>query len=393
MTQILVHSNPDQLIIQGTQLCALSFINSLNMLLLNPLNLPHFLLNHQLITPDDLVTNRFTIHQQSSRNINYIINKKKENGLFIKQIRTLDAEKIHTLKREATCYWLGSHHPSFTEWKDMMPSYNFYDFNNHILVSSFIDALSLDSFITTLQIDMPSDIPIELAQLLNKCHKPSLKEEMLSNYKKYFPAEIPYVLKMAEDLFNSSWRENEVYRKDLLELIRSDQDYLNQTNKIIKSWQKSAVIHSDIKFQNILINNQNSLKIIDWETCDIGDPLWDVSAVFHMYLIAWMNFELKGEQPDTNTNICMISKNTMQKQIQLFWGEYGRLKAWDNRQSNLELHKTLEFCSMKLMHTCFEIINQAKKLDSYITQILQLSINILKDKESIISDLLKIESR
>jgi len=363
------------------------------MLLLNPLNMPHFLLNHQLISQKDIVQDKFTIHQLPSRNINYIINKAKPDALFIKQIRTLDAEKIHTLKREATCYWLGSKHPSFKAWKDIMPSYNFYDFNNHILISSFINAVSLDNYIQSKGEDeLPVKIATDLAELLSKCHNPSLKSEMQKNYHKYFPTEIPYVLKMASELFSSSWRENEPYRKELIELIQRDKESLTQMKNIIQSWQKTCVIHADIKFQNLLINQQEEIRIIDWETCDIGDPLWDVSAVFHMYLIAWMNYEIKKDHTDRKNVACMLNKDTMQNQIQSFWLEYVRLNKWNKKECEHAINKTMDFCSMKLIHTCFEIINQTKHLDAYITQILQLSLNILKDKDAVIADLLKIDT-
>jgi thiamine kinase-like enzyme len=357
-------------------------------MMLHPLNIPHFLFNEDLISTEEVVCHNFTIHNNHSRNHNFIINKYREHPLFIKQVKTYEAEKVHTLTREATCYWLASNHPEFHCWKDIMPEYKTFDFNNHILVTTYYPSTSLyDQLNKSDQLN--HDISKQIAEILYECHNPQLPTILNEHYAQYFPSEIPFVFKMAAEHFRSGWRQNEAHKRELFELIQSDPDYVERMEEICHQWESKTIIHSDIKFQNLLIDSHGKIKIIDWETCDIGDPLWDVAAVFHMYFLAWINEALQLNNTDqTKNNVLTMSEPYMQRESLRFWETYRNLANWTSEESDLKLEKTLSFTALKLVHTSFEITTQSQKVDPYVARILQLGLNILKDSQSIVKELL-----
>jgi thiamine kinase-like enzyme len=357
-------------------------------MLLNPLNIPYFLFNENLIAPEEVVCKDFTIHNNHSRNNNFIINKYQDDPLFVKQVKTYEAEKIHTLSREATCYWLADNNPEFSSWKAIMPEYKTFDFNNHILVTAYYPSSSLYDHLKEHP-HSKNNISNQMAKILYDCHNPRLPKILQDQYAQYFPSEIPFVFKMASDHFRSGWRQNDAHTRELFELIQSDSDYITSMEKISHQWETSTIIHADIKFQNLLIDPQGQIKIIDWETCDIGDPTWDLAAVFHMYFLAWANGALQSNHKrETSSSILTFTESYMQNQLHEFWNTYGACAGWNEDQTDLMLRKTLSFTALKLVHTSFEITTQSKQVDSYVGKILQLGLNILKDPDSVIKELL-----
>jgi serine/threonine protein kinase len=55
-----------------------------------------------------------------------------------------------------------------------------------------------------------------------------------------------------------------------------------------KSLRTNALVHGDIKADNILIDS-NSVKIIDWELSGVGDPRVDIGGLIGSMVIVWLD--------------------------------------------------------------------------------------------------------
>ena len=360
-------------------------------MIINPINIGHYLMDRGHLTPDQLVIDKFTVHQNGRRNNNYIVNKNQNQALFIKQVRTFEAEKTETLKREATCYWLAQNESTLSDWSELMPEYVDFDYVNHLLISKYYSALPVEKYLLRTP-QLKTQFAENLAKAIAGYHNRQTAQLLKSRFEKLFPAETPFVIKLGHNMFASSWRVNETYQKELLELIKSDEDHLKRIQSVADEWKVECLIHGDLKFQNLLIDENENLRIVDWETCDLGDPCWDIAAVFHSYLFAWMMKELKGSDQSNGhqTEILEFELSIVQNQLAAFWTCYVAELSMNRETAEQYLLKSIRFCALKLLHTSFEITNQSKKTDHLVASVLQLSLNILKDPQESRVELLKI---
>lgn len=85
---------------------------------------------------------------------------------------------------------------------------------------------------------------------------------------------------------------------DRLDVINNDQtlrelvdamltkDKLKKTlDEVRSAWKTETVIHGDVRFANTMVlRSPPTLRFIDWETCGLGDPAWDVAGAVQEYI-------------------------------------------------------------------------------------------------------------
>ena len=129
----------------------------------------------------------------------------------------------------------------------------------------------------------------------------------------------------------------------------------------------------------------------DWELADIGDPLWDVAAVFQNYLSLWVSVKIENQQSKHPREEQYKIEN-IQPSIQAFWRQYSENRKWTIEETQTKLEKAVRFTALKLIHTCFESTPYTKHLQPYCAKTLQLSLNLLKYPEDSIQELLSIQT-
>ena len=68
-------------------------------------NIIYFLLEHGLITNESAAEGDFILVDESSRNHNFKIIRRRYQSYFIKQPQQSDPQALAFLAREADCYW------------------------------------------------------------------------------------------------------------------------------------------------------------------------------------------------------------------------------------------------------------------------------------------------
>ena len=77
-------------------------------------NLVHFLMGRGLVDASEVVAGNVTILDSSRRNRNFKMIRNGAAGLFVKQMREMQADAMLTLKREAACYELARDDPALS---------------------------------------------------------------------------------------------------------------------------------------------------------------------------------------------------------------------------------------------------------------------------------------
>lgn len=365
-------------------------------MLLTGFNIAHYLLDTGYFTIDTLLDGQFTVHLTNSRNTNYLINRARADALFVKQVQTLDQEKIETLRTEATCYWLANNEAEYGQLKTFLPGYVAFDPQNHILITKAIDgAINLNDFY-----DQQKTFPLALAnrqaELLSSFHKTISQAVQNGPSLRLFRKQQPVVFLWSEAGFPNYGGQRSEAERQMVQLITQNGDYMQKLESVRKQWQTTSLIHGDIKPANFLLNadalqsNDYDLRLIDWETADIGDPCWDLAAVFQSYLFYWVTHEpLAGQSAQGQYGFAL---DIMQPSMRQFWKTYVGLMEWADDEARTNLLKTVGYCALKLIHTCYESIQQAPSMNTHTARMLQLSLNMLRTPEEAIRSVLSIPS-
>ncbi|WP_338871006.1 phosphotransferase [Spirosoma sp. SC4-14] len=369
-------------------------------MLLTGFTIAHYLLDKGYLSPDAILDGMFTAHLASSRNTNYIINRDAGKGaLFVKQVQAWDQEKIQTLRTEATCYWLANNELGYEQLREFLPNYIAFDVQNHILITEAISgAISLNDFYLQ-QRQFPRQLAIRQAELLGSFHKNIAQSIQDTPGFRLFKKQQPVVFMWSASGFPAYSGQQSQAERQMVQLITQNNDYMKRLAAVREQWQATSLTHGDIKPANFLINQDAlttghySLRLIDWETADIGDPCWDVAAIFQSYLYYWIYHEPLPGNTDQNPYASYgFSLETMQPSMQLFWQTYVRQMDWSAEEAQTNLQKIIGYCALKLIHTCYETIQQAPAMPPHSARLLQLSLNMLRSPDEAIGSVLGIST-
>ena len=103
-------------------------------MLVQPENVVHYLAERRLLTLASVVAGDFMICDQSSRNYNLKVLRRRSPGFFIKQVRNRTPAFMLTLEREAKCYELAARNPRFGAMAALLPKCHHWDAAGTVLV-------------------------------------------------------------------------------------------------------------------------------------------------------------------------------------------------------------------------------------------------------------------
>lgn len=350
-------------------------------MLLTEHNLFYYLLDKGMTNSSAVVNGEFTVRRSDSRNNNFIVNREyNHHSFFIKQVKAADAEKMETMRTEAAAYMLADNDTNYKTLKNFLPPFHHYDATHHILVTGQVkDAMSVYDYYLQLN-DFNNTIPAQLADILASYHK-SINTTQQAPALQNFRRQMPWVFTIVNTPpINGAPATAD---QQLMQLITKNKELLQSIAPLAAQWQPTSLVHHDAKLNNFLAGYDyekkqiNFVKLIDWELADIGDPLWDLATVMQNYLTLWLTTDVPD--PHQTAQIKKIPLEQVQPCIQQLWNRYAQLMQWSPAAKQTALIKTIQFCALKLMHTCFETTAQMPALQPVTVKMLQVTINILKN--------------
>jgi len=355
-------------------------------MLLSEYNIIHYLIEKGLMSYQNVIDNKYTVHRKDSRNNNFIINKDLANQLFIKQIRRSDLPNIESLKTEATVYYLANNNSEFNNLSNFIPRYFNYDYNAKILITEYLgDYIDLQSFLNSNK-QLNEDTGKALAETFNSYHIDLDKKKQSIKPFSHFKKQQPWVFNIPsmnlEQWKHTSKSETD---KNAIGLIENDKRFLNLISETSTLWENNSLCHGDIKFQNILINNKaqanSSVKIIDWELAFIGDKTWDIAGVINSILVNWISSSSKGDE-----------KNYLEKFYPFVNSLIENYECVSKMMNPKEWYlKLIKFTALRLIHSCFESTASSQHFYPSTAKLLQLSSNIFNQPDEALQILLGIK--
>lgn len=362
-------------------------------------NIAFYLMDKGLLDPETIVRGEWTVHNRSARNQNFATNLGYNHHRYlVKQARGFDREKTDSLRIEATCYWLANNDEQYSALQRFLPRYYDFDQLHSILVTELMADMEnlLDFFLRTGHWGEVS-IAQRLGELLASYH--SQLDERLRDSRSFslFQKQKPWIFNLVQQ---GPTPENVLppehnAERQLLDLISRNNELKKMVAEVESIWQISSLFHGDVKFNNFLIRYDpdgaapTDIRLIDWELADVGDPLWDVAAVFSAYLAQWVQEQAFAQQGNHHP----LALASIQPAMAAFWAKYSREMSYDEDFATQALMKATRFLGVKLIYSCFENTQKTEYLSPFVAKLLQVAFNVLKSPERAVADLIGIQSQ
>jgi serine/threonine protein kinase len=357
-------------------------------------NVAHFLAERRLLTFESVVDGDFMVVDQTSRHRNTKIVRRKSPGFFIKQIPQRTPEYIQSMEREAACYRLAKKHHSFRSLRALLPEFHYFDPVNYILVIELLtDGESLWEYHRRV-----GRFPLEIATLQGEklgAYHSQIKVNNQPEEAKVFKRQLPWILSIHET--------NPMYlgqvsqgNSQLIGILQQYPEFQTALANIKSDWTYTALIHGDIKWENIMLCRKGDdesfeLKIIDWEIADIGDECWDVGAILQAYFTFWI-FSLPlnnglGLLADASASSPFETEG-IKPALAAFWSSYAKSRSLDDKTSRQMLVRCMSCAAARMIQTAYESIQTTPQISPHALCKLQMSMNILRDPAAAVGDLI-----
>lgn len=150
-------------------------------------------------------------------------------------------------------------------------------------------------------------------------------------------------------------------------------------------WQRRALIHGDIKSDNILWSGSSAgsggdLRLIDWELGGLGDPRWDVGCLVGDYLFGWLS--TMTFSPDGTLSEWIASADPPLSGVREEIAAALRAYEAGHPTSRDDRRQWMRYAAMFLLQRAHASAIQVPQLSAQCLAFLQVAGRLLRDPDS-----------
>ncbi|SIT03210.1 Phosphotransferase enzyme family protein [Roseivivax lentus] len=354
-----------------------------------------YLLDRATVEPGLILSGDYQVVEAGRRNRNFKVYLKDGDGLFVKQAPMAMAEVHETLNREAIFHALVANRPAFAPLSGMCFSMRDYDRSRGTLTLELAaTGRSLNEFLAQAGPDHPQ-VAQQLAQHLVTLHSATAAILADTDSTAHFPHRQPWVLHLprnAETIMPAA----SAGQTGLVAQIRANPLLIQLLDTVAAEWRLNTFNHGDLKWENIVIVANTgegaeadfTVKLVDWELCDIGDAGWDVGCIVAGYLqrlsltatgaaktpgLAWF-----AAEPDLITQ----ETDSARRALAAFWHGYASaFGVLDGPHADLARQRVMRFAAVRLVLSAFEMAAAASAEAPHVTGLMQAAAAIFADPD------------
>ncbi|MDX1911951.1 MAG: phosphotransferase [Saprospiraceae bacterium] len=356
-------------------------------------NVGTFLMEKGLLSPKSIVDGDFMVTQSQNRNAIFRIHIRNGKSLFVKQLVSFDPQNSYFLQKDATCLWLIKNEKTFKSLSEFVPQYYGYDPEKQVLIVEYIpEAKNMEEIYQERKL-LPPELLQQVAKILSAYHF-TLDQKTLSNRSvQFFMRQLPWTFQFAASsganshIFDTAQGANPV-----VNYLKQNEEFITLMKHHHKEYQFSTLIHGDIKWVNFIlpdINDAATLKLIDWELADIGDPLWDVAGIIQSLFTSKILMTAPNAPLQGGNSITEVQMNQTMAEIECLWSAYCRYQGFKEAAKQSGLKKTLQFAGMRLVQTAFEHNVMSPQILPNTIKLLQVSHSLMKGADILCEQIFK----
>lgn len=188
---------------------------------------------------------------------------------------------------------------------------------------------------------------------------------------------------------------------DLVRMVQGNADLGENLSRLHQDWRTDAVIHHDLRFDNVLLTGpgvdaaprRRRVTFVDWETAALGDAGWDIGTVIGEYLGDWLSSipGAYGQPPEQLLHLATRPLDSMQPAIVAFWFSYCKELDLGGAAAHEQLIRATRFSGLKLIQSALEQVQRQARWSIPAVCFLQTGANILARPEQAVEVLLGLE--
>lgn len=354
--------------------------------------LPHYLIARGLVPPSAIVDGDFAVVEAGRRNRNFKVLRRDGPGMFVKQVRQLEWQAIHTLEREAACYRMVQAVPELAPLARLLPGWVDHDPSRGLLV---VDLLPDGENVTDLHLRLGT-FPPGIGQLLGRglaTYHAGLAGHLAGRTEAaVFPRQVHWILTL-EAVGYAPLEAMGSAGAQLAAVLRQTPEIPWHLAALAREWRADSLVHGDMKWDNCLIHpgpdGEPELRIVDWELADLGDASWDVGSIVQSYLVhLLLTTPLRPGLPPAGLLERTLERlGEIRPALRAFWESYAEARGFVLAASRSYLERCLRFAAARLIVTIVEHGNGRPQLTVEAFAMLLASLHLLRDPGRAATDL------
>jgi len=346
-----------------------------------------YLLENGYIGVEAILDGGLVITSTPRRNRNLRVVQGDRPGYLIKQPDPGNPGAFQTLASEAAFYQACEDLESLEGLRPFLPRLRMRD-DKHALFGLELlqDAMPLwQRYAQSGNADFPNPIPEAIGMALGTIHR-CCRKIMRKSQLPWLQDQLPWALKVHKpgpELFGGLSQAN--FRT--IQIIQTMEGVAGNLDKLRGLWRADTIIHNDVKSDNVLVirepDGRESIRFVDWELVQWGDPAWDVAGMLQDFVMFWL-FSMTDTQGSTEAMAASATYPLMvlQPAIRGFWKGYRTGADLDAAASATLLHRAIPFSAARLIQSAYELAQTAPALPVQSVLLLQISANMLRDPEA-----------
>ena len=314
-----------------------------------------YLLERRFVFPSEIVSGDFHVHSCSRRNRNFSVQSAGRH-YFVKQAGKWTAGARTGIETEAILYHGTCANDEFHFLRDHVPSCHSYDPAASVLILDYLqDHCALDDFSRRFS---PS-IAIQSGRTLAILHANTTAESFRND-----ASQSPPWIFNVEAFDEQTMPEVSEGRRAFVQMLRRHPEFADLLKDMSSEWRPQCLIHGDFKLPNVLYCEQKyELRIVDWESMQWGDPLWDIATLLQSYWNFYIRqprqFSLELIQPA----LCGVLQG---------YAETARFASSET------IPKLIRFAGARMLQSAYEYLEDAERLDAPAVRLMQASLNVME---------------
>jgi hypothetical protein len=353
-------------------------------------NAVEYLLASNMVSMASILEGDLLISSAARRNRNLRVSRKDGPGYLIKQPDDGEVGGAATLSSEAAFYEFCQTRTEAEPLAPLLPGLLHFDRDRALLaIELFEDADQLwKYYMRPAQAPFPTAPGRLLGSALSTVHT-TLALSGLGGVKElaWLQRSVPWVMqvhKPGPGLLATISPAN----YQTLRILQTQEDLSRRLDAIRAMWQPKCVIHGDVKSDNVLIVGKDGdpgppeIRLVDWETLQIGDPAWDIAGALQDFILFWISSMPVGiGGPDEMVNGAVYPLATIQPAMRAFWRAYRSTAALTRPEADVLLMRAVQFSAARLIQSAYEMAQSSQALPATSVLTLQIGSNILAGPE------------
>jgi hypothetical protein len=176
---------------------------------------------------------------------------------------------------------------------------------------------------------------------------------------------------------------------ETLRILQSSEVLGDHLDRLRGCWLPEALIHGDIRPDNVLVRaprdaeapDRLELWITDWEMVQVGDPAWDLAGALQGVLVAWVTSIPLADDADfgemaDRARLPLVDLHTTTRAM---WAGYRDGGAIDSDGAEILLRRAVSFVVARLIQSAWELAAESDRLADHAALLLQVAENLAAD--------------